>query len=88
MLVAACLQEIADKYPPWLEKQAAAGSSSTLSPADMERYRRQYDCIKRLCAAYESDPGDTANIMGLLQEVGGHWWWCSCCPANSTPLQV
>lgn len=67
MLVA--VQEIADKYPPWLERQAAAGSSSTLSPADLDRYRRQYDCITRLCAAYETEPGNTAKIMGLLQEV-------------------
>lgn len=69
-----CLQEIADKYPPWLEKQAAAGSSSTLSPADLDRYRRQYDCIMRLCAAYEAEPSNTAEIMGLLQEVGEGCW--------------
>jgi hypothetical protein len=66
---ACCLQEIADKYPPWLEKHAAAGSSSPLSPADLERYRRQYDCILRLCAAYEAEPSNTSKIMGLLQEV-------------------
>lgn len=63
------LQEIADKYPPWLERHAAAGSSSSLSAADLERYRRQYDCITRLCTAYESEPSNTAKIMGLLQEV-------------------
>lgn len=76
-----CLQEIADKYPPWLEKQAAAEGSSRLSAADLERYRRQYDCITRLCAAYESQPSNTSNIMALLQEVSesAHgrwlWWW-------------
>lgn len=66
------MQEIADKYPPWLEKQAAAAgsSSSSLSAADLDRYRRQFDCITRLCAAYETEPSNTAKIMGLLQEVG------------------
>lgn len=66
------LQEIAEKYPPWLERQAAAGASSSLSPADLDRYRQQYACITRLCDAYDAEPTNTAKIMGLLQEVRKH----------------
>lgn len=66
---ASVLQEIAEKYPPWLEQQAAAGASSSLSAADLDRYRQQYACITRLCDAYEAEPTNTAKIMGLLQEV-------------------
>lgn len=59
-----------EKYPPWLDRQAAGGSSSSgLSPEDLERYKAQYDCITQLVAAYESEPGNTAKIMALLQEV-------------------
>lgn len=69
MCAASVLQEIAEKYPPWLERQAAAGASSSLSAADLDRYRQQYACITRLCDAYEAEPTNTAKIMGLLQEV-------------------
>lgn len=61
------LQEILDKYPPWLDKHLAPGSP--LSPDDLERYRHQYMCIRRLCEAYETEPNNTAKIMELLQEV-------------------
>jgi hypothetical protein len=58
-----------DKYPPWLEKQEAAGSNSSLSAADLERYKQQYAAICALCQAYETDPGNTGKIMDLLQQV-------------------
>jgi hypothetical protein len=60
-----------DKYPPWLAKQEAAaeGSAAALSAAELGRYRQQYGYIRSLCAAYDSEPGNTAKIMALLQEV-------------------
>lgn len=59
------LQEIRDRYPPWLE--AKRGS---LPAADYERYAAQYDSICRVCAHYEAAPGDYAKLMDLIQEVG------------------
>lgn len=69
LLTACPTQEILDKYPPWLEKHAAPGAASSLPPAELERYRAQHAAISALVAAYESEPGNTAKIMELLQQV-------------------
>eukprot|EP00878_Enallax_costatus_P027354 GHUV01029433.1.p1 GENE.GHUV01029433.1~~GHUV01029433.1.p1 ORF type:complete len:343 (+),score=161.13 GHUV01029433.1:360-1388(+) len=63
------MKEILDKYPPWLDKHSAPGGSSTLTPDDLERYKHQYMCIRRLCEAYETEPDNTPKIMELLQEM-------------------
>eukprot|EP00775_Hariotina_reticulata_P013748 gene13748-13867_t len=63
------MKEIMEKYPPWLAKQEAAGSNSSLSPTDLERYKQQYAAICALCQAYETEPGSTGKIMDLLQQM-------------------
>jgi hypothetical protein len=85
------LQEIMDKYPPWLDRQTAAAgsSSSSLSAEELERYKAQYDCITRLVAAYEHEPDNTAKIMELLQEVrGSAAAVCSLLQANKRHEQL
>lgn len=58
------VQEIRDKYPPWLEQH-----KSDRSEAEMKCYEAQYASICRLCDAYETDPDNYSKLMTLLQEV-------------------
>eukprot|EP00879_Flechtneria_rotunda_P001187 GHRR01001334.1.p1 GENE.GHRR01001334.1~~GHRR01001334.1.p1 ORF type:complete len:365 (+),score=176.34 GHRR01001334.1:151-1245(+) len=63
------MKEIMEKYPPWLNQQAAGRHSSQVSAEDLDRYRQQYACITRVCEAFETEPDNTAKIMALLQEM-------------------
>ena len=62
----ACLQDIRDKYPPWLEVNRA-----TLSADDVQRYSDQYASIQAVCNQYETDPANFSRLVELIQQVGG-----------------
>ncbi len=66
------MQEIRDKYPPWLE-----ANRGQIDAEEFERYEQQYKCIVALCSAYETEPNNFPKLMELLQEVG-----CGCSAAG------
>jgi hypothetical protein len=68
-LPALWLQEIRDKYPPWLA--AHEGGAGGVTPSDLARYKQQYASICALVDMYESQPDNFQGILQHLQEVGG-----------------
>jgi hypothetical protein len=65
LILSSQLQEIRDKYPPWLEKEAPS-----LSEADMARYKSQLESIQAVCRQYEEDPNNFSRLLELIQKVG------------------
>jgi hypothetical protein len=63
------LQEIRDKYPPWLA--AHEGGAGGVTPSDLARYKQQYTSICALVDMYESQPDNFQGILQHLQEVSG-----------------
>ena len=87
MLSLCILQEIADKYPPWLDKHKGGGGGA-VDPEALVRYEQQYRCICNLLKVYEEDPGNYQQIMTLLQEVSeGAMLGPSVCLLWSAPLE-
>lgn len=58
------LQDIGERYPSWLEEHREG-----LPEEDFQRYTQQYEYIQKICALYESNPGDYTQLVGLLQQV-------------------
>mmetsp|Transcript_12553 Transcript_12553/g.27080 ORF Transcript_12553/g.27080 Transcript_12553/m.27080 type:complete len:405 (+) Transcript_12553:117-1331(+) len=61
------LQEIRDKYPPWLEE-----NREKLSPEDLQRYTAQYASIQAVCRQYEEEPGNFQKLVELIQQMQSH----------------
>ncbi|KAH3732017.1 hypothetical protein Pelo_17150 [Pelomyxa schiedti] len=57
-----------EKMPSWIEKNAPK-----LSPENLQKCRRQQQCINEICTIFESkenpDDEDTLSILQLFQEV-------------------
>lgn len=58
------MKEIGERYPKWLEDH-----KSTLSGEEYDRYYRQYELIKDLNRAYESEPSNFNKIVDLMQKM-------------------
>lgn len=67
------LQDILDKFPAWLEE-----NGSKITPEEKERYEKQMDLMKQVCAELETETeGDTADkkrsrfekVLGLMQKL-------------------
>ncbi len=67
------LLAVKDQYPTWL-----AENKTKTSAAEVERYTKQYEIIKKICLIFESeDESDSKdvkqkrfiNLMGLLEEM-------------------
>ena len=58
------MKEIGERYPKWLEDH-----KSTLSREEYDRYYRQYELIKDLNRAYESEPSNFNKIVDLMQKM-------------------
>lgn len=61
---ASSTQEIAAKYPAYLERHR-----DSLPPAELAAYERQYECIRALCTVYETEPQNFQRVMQLLTEM-------------------
>ena len=68
------LQDISDKYPPWLE-----ANKSSLSAEDLQRYTAQYASIQAVCKQYEEDPSNFARLTDLIQQVSTACLQGACC---------
>jgi peroxin-19 len=53
-----------DKYPGWLEE-----NRNRLSKEDYDRYGRQFECMRLICSAYESDIDPSQRVVTLMQEM-------------------
>jgi hypothetical protein len=51
-------------FPQWLEEKKAE-----LSQEDHTRHERQYQCYQRLVSLYESDPGNTRQILQMMDDI-------------------
>ncbi|PSC68797.1 Metal transporter Nramp3 [Micractinium conductrix] len=58
------MKDIGDKYPGWL-----VANKDALSGEDYGRYEKQYGYIQRICALYEANPSDFAQLIELLQAM-------------------
>ncbi|KDD76935.1 Pex19 family protein [Helicosporidium sp. ATCC 50920] len=58
------MREIGERYPAWL-----AAHEQELDPEELQRYRSQQACIAQICALYEREPHDFAELMELLQKM-------------------
>ncbi|CAD7696160.1 unnamed protein product [Ostreobium quekettii] len=58
------MKDICSRYPAWFEANAA-----TLDKLEEQRFRKQYECIKKIIDMYEKEPDNTSEIMNLMQEV-------------------
>ena len=65
------LQEIRERYPPWL-----AAHRDSLPAEDLARFEAQYAAVQRVVAHYEAG-GDFPRLMELIQEVCG-WGVARC----------
>ena len=58
------------QYPEWLEK-----NKDSTPPADLEKYRKQYDYVKQIVAKYddpnfdEKDEKQAGEVVDLMQKV-------------------
>jgi len=68
------MKDLASKYPEWLEK-----NKDSTPPADLEKYRKQYDYVKQIVAKYddpnfdekdEKQAGEVVDLMQKMQELG------------------
>ena len=57
------MKELQTKYPAYLEEHRAS-----LSAEDLERYTKQYECVRKICSMYEEEQ-ETESIMEVLQEM-------------------
>ncbi|KAM7525572.1 hypothetical protein LguiA_015474 [Lonicera macranthoides] len=58
------MKEIGERYPKWLEDH-----KSKLSGEEYDRYYCQYELIKDLNRAYESEPSNFNKIVDLMQKM-------------------
>eukprot|EP00898_Chlorokybus_atmophyticus_P005852 jgi/Chlat1/6268/Chrsp44S09053 len=58
------MRDIAERYPAWLERNAA-----TLPPEDLRRFRKQHEHVQEICQLYETDPENFPRLVQLLQEM-------------------
>lgn len=58
------LQDIRDKYPPWLE-----ANRNAMTPEELSRYTGQYTSIQTVCKQYEEDPSDFQRLVALIQQM-------------------
>eukprot|EP00803_Ostreobium_quekettii_P005679 evm.model.scf_1759.6 EVM.evm.TU.scf_1759.6 scf_1759:33520-34427(-) len=64
LLKVVVLQDICLRYPAWFEAHEAG-----LDPAEMERFRKQYEYMQQIIELYERDPDNTIELMSLMQQV-------------------
>eukprot|EP00955_Chlamydomonas_euryale_P112120 366112-Chlamydomonas_euryale.AAC.26 len=58
------VQDIRDKYPPWLEQHR-----ESLSADELQRYTAQYGSIQAVCKQYEDDPSEFQRLVSLIQQM-------------------
>ncbi|CAD7700664.1 unnamed protein product [Ostreobium quekettii] len=58
------MKDICLRYPAWFEAHEAG-----LDPAEMERFRKQYEYMQQIIELYERDPDNTIELMSLMQQV-------------------
>jgi len=58
------MKEMREKYPNWLNQ-----NQEKLSKEDFDRYNKQYDYVKQICAAYENEGDNFQKILQLMQEM-------------------
>lgn len=58
------MKEMEDRYPKWLEENKAK-----LANEEYCRYNKQYELIKELNRAYETDPANFKKIVDLMQKM-------------------
>jgi len=58
------MKEMRTRYPKWFEE-----NTSKLSSADLAKYQKQFECVKKMCDAYENDPQNTQKIITLMHEM-------------------
>ncbi|KAH3732018.1 peroxin-19 [Pelomyxa schiedti] len=78
--------QLKEKMPSWIEKNA-----SKLSPENLQKYRRQQQCINEICTIFESKENpdgdeDLLSIVQLLQEMGQPPAELAASISDTTPL--
>jgi len=58
------MKELREKYPAWLEV-----NGKKLPEEDYRRYIKQYECVQKICVAFESADASQENIINLMQEM-------------------
>lgn len=58
------MKEMEERYPKWLEENKAK-----LANEEYSRYNKQYELIKELNQAYETDPANFNKIVELMQKM-------------------
>ncbi len=58
------MQDIRDKYPPWLEKH-----QPSIPAEEFGRYVQQYESIQTVCLQYETDAADFSKLVELIQQA-------------------
>ena len=58
------LKEVAERFPGWLSE-----NTSSLSEAEVARYRRQLEALREIVACYDSDPDNFDRLVELMQAV-------------------
>jgi len=57
------IKQFATSFPPWLEER-----KEEMSKEEYSRRRKQCECFRRIVHVYDTEPGNTAKIMDLMQE--------------------
>jgi len=58
------MKEMKEKYPDWLTQ-----NKDKLSSEDYQRYLKQFDYVKKICAAYETESDNFQTVLQLMQEM-------------------
>eukprot|EP00741_Cyanophora_paradoxa_P002012 tig00000525_g1951.t1 len=59
------LSQIRDKYPTYLEEHPA----SMIGEEEFNKFQKQYDYVKQICAVYEAGAEDYPKLVQLMQEM-------------------